>query len=95
MSEAISTAGSIAQAVGAAAQGVAAIKSLTTSTPKPEKAPAVPTISSAADALSAADTDEDRRKRLVSQGMTSNMLTGATGVLSSAENTGKRTLGGG
>lgn len=94
MSEAVQTASTLVQTVGAVAQGAGAIKSLVSGTPKVPKAPDVPTMSTAADSLSASDSEEDRRKRLISQGMTSNMLTGATGVLSSSENTGKITLGG-
>jgi hypothetical protein len=94
MSEAASTIGSVVQTAGAIAQGAGAIKSLVSGTPKMPKTPDTPSLSSAADVLAQADTEEDRRKRLISQGMTSNMLTGATGVLSSSESTGKRTLGG-
>lgn len=92
------TAGTIASVVGAAAQAAGTVKSMTDSTPKVPKADkeamAAPTRDSAAASLTASQTDEDRRRRLVSQGMSSNMLTGATGVLSAKENTGKITLGG-
>lgn len=88
------SAGAVAQIVGAAAQAAGTVKSLTTKAPKMPKAADVATRDSAADVLSQSQSDEDRRRRLVSQGAASNMLTGTGGVLSSKENKGKVTLGG-